>query len=73
MTDIVEIQMAWLAAEERARNAEAEVALLRSAGSRLLDALEGVAWQSCTEEWMLAHGMLVDALATTSASPPEPK
>ncbi len=57
----------------RAERAEAEVALLRSAGSRLLDALEGVAWQSCTEEWMLAHGMLIDALATTSASPPEPK
>ena len=37
---------------------------LRSAAQRLLDALDGVAWQSCTEEWMLAHGMLIDALST---------
>ena len=29
MTDIVEIQMSWLASEERARKAEAEVTLLR--------------------------------------------
>lgn len=47
---------------DRAEKAEAEVERLRSAATRLLGALDGVAWQSCTEEWTLAHGMLIDAM-----------
>ncbi len=46
---------------------EKQNARLRSAAQRLLDALDGVVWQSYTEEAVLATGMLIDALVSTSA------
>ncbi len=52
---------------ERAEKAEAEVARLRSAGQRLIDALDECEFVALPEEMLLANGMMNDALRSTSA------